>query len=561
MLGRIRGAIADTGIERECYAVRARVKPENRLVEKVGRKRETKTDYRLESITDVIGIRLIALFRMDLPKIMTMVLDIISHDAEIMPNPVKKGSLEEVIVYSNEIDSSPFNLLLKETLDQRQVQFSMQSSKEGYSSIHIVCRVSPNVSNCQEISPSYHLPIEIQIRTVFEDAWGEIDHKYGYLARSGKELTLAENQAHVGPHLRVLKQFTDACASYADTIKEMCSEYPSVSTKAGKILSVESDEDVLRRFEQLGVAKEYIERYAAGRTLRDKCGSGSQSKQERAQCYLDAYQHFASIAQQSETDLTGDGLGLYWYYVTLNSAFCLLSTNLTASIESAVGIYLDLAEKYPTYPLVKFRLGQAYSKLGKVDDSIRLFEDVLQEVERFAEKSRGRQSWEDNLPLPDYTHISRVLPKLLGYQYWEKGAFRTDPSNVHEKLTLYRKAYEITLAAYDLSPDNADLANNLAFYAVEYLAIENEDGFAGALRAALPTYLAPIEQAAASPNADAMLLDTLLQLYIFSEKKDEALALAPRVVSALAAATDVADTIARVIQERVLKVLMTGKTL
>ena len=63
----VRGAIANTGIEKACYAVRLRVKPEARLVEKVGRKRETKPAYTIESITDVIGIRLITLFRRDLP--------------------------------------------------------------------------------------------------------------------------------------------------------------------------------------------------------------------------------------------------------------------------------------------------------------------------------------------------------------------------------------------------------------------------------------------------------------------------------------------------------------
>lgn len=554
-LVRVRAAITDTGIEQACYAVRVRVKPESRLVEKVGRKRETKPDYQLESVTDVIGIRLVTLFRRDLPDILTKVLDIITHDAEIKPNPVKKGSLEEVIVYNNELDSSPFNLLLKETLDQRRVPFETKQSKEGYSSLHIVCRVSPNVGKCEEIGQDYLLPIEIQIRTVFEDAWGEIDHKYGYVARSGKELTLAGNQALVGPHLRVLKQFTDACAAYADTIKEMSSEYSMVSTKAGKILSVESDDDVLRRFDQLNVTKSYIEQYAAGRTMREKCESDQLKKQERAQRYLEASQYFEAIARQCETELTGDGLTLYWYYVTLNAAFCLLSTNSNPSIESAVRIYLDLAEKYPNFPLVKFRLGQAYSKLGRIDDAIRLFEDALGHVEQLAAASKARGSWEDNLPLPDYKHISTALPKLLGYQYWEKGAYRTDPGEVQEKLALFKKAYEVTLLAYDVLPENADLANNLASYGLEYLSLELKDEFATKLRAALPSYCEPIEAAAKSPDADALLLDTLLQIYIFAELKVPAKALASRIADLLDHAEDIPDMIARAILARVLKVM------
>lgn len=554
-LTRVRAAITDTGIEHACYAVRARVKPESRLVEKVGRKRETKPEYDLESITDVIGIRLITLFRRDLPEVLTKVLDIIEHGADIRPNPVKKGSLEEIIVYNNELDSSPFNLLIKETLDQRRVTFQKLSSKEGYSSLHIVCRVGPDVVNCQGIGPQYMLPIEIQIRTVFEDAWGEIDHKYGYMARSGKELSHAGNQALIGPHLRVLKQFTDACAAYADTIKEMSSEYATVATKAGKILSVESDDDVLKRFEQLGVPQAYIEQYANGRLVREKCATVQVSKQDRAQCYLEASQYFSAIAQQCEKDLNGDGLKLYWYYVTLNTAFCLLSTNSNESIENAVAIYVDLAEKYPNYPLVKFRLGQAYSKLGRIDDSIRLFEDTLGEVEQLAAASKAKQSWDDNLPLPDYKHIATALPKLLGYQYWEKGAYRTEPGDREQRLSLYRKAYEVTLLAYKLTPDNADLANNLAYYALEYLTLETEGQFAASLLDALAKYCPTIEAAAASPDADALLLDTLLQIYIVINKKEDAKTLAMRVSDALDAAEDIPDMIARAIQARVLKVL------
>ncbi|MGE8365970.1 MAG: hypothetical protein ACN6OP_25845 [Pseudomonadales bacterium] len=554
-LARVRSAIADTGIEQACYAVRARVKSESRLVEKVGRKRETKPEYQLESITDVIGIRLVTLFRRDLPEILTKVLDIIEHQVELMPNPVKKASLEEIIVYNNELDSSPFNLMIKETLDQRRVQFAKLSSKEGYSSLHIVCRVGAQVVKCAEIGPEYLLPIEIQIRTVFEDAWGEIDHKYGYVARSGKELTLAGNQALIGPHLRVLKQFTDACAAYADTIKEMSSESTTVSTKAGKILSVESDDDVLRRFEQLGVPQPYIDQYANGRLIREKCASEQLSKQDRALRYLEASQYFSSIAQECDNELQGEGRKLYWYYVTLNAAFCLLSTNSSESIENAVGIYLDLTEKYPDFPLVKFRLGQAYSKLGRPDDAIRLFEDALGDVEQIAAASKAKQSWDDNLPLPDYTHISTALPKLLGYQYWEKGAYRTDAGDVQQRLTLYRKAYEVTLLAYALTPDSADLANNLAYYALEYLGLDTNDEFRNTLVDGLERYLPTIETAADSPEADALLLDTLLQIYIVTAQKESAASLATRIADVLDEAEDIPDMIARSIQGRVLRVM------
>jgi hypothetical protein len=52
-----------------------------------------------------------------------------------------------------------------------------------------------------------------------------------------------------------------------------------------------------------------------------------------------------------------------------------------------------------------------------------------------------------------------------------------------------------------------------------------------------------------------MLLDTLLQIYTFTELKEPAKALASRLADVLDEAEDIPDMIARAIQARVLKVM------
>jgi ppGpp synthetase/RelA/SpoT-type nucleotidyltranferase len=49
-------ALRQTPISQICYAFRSRVKTEDRLIEKKARKLPEKPEYKLEDITDVIGV-------------------------------------------------------------------------------------------------------------------------------------------------------------------------------------------------------------------------------------------------------------------------------------------------------------------------------------------------------------------------------------------------------------------------------------------------------------------------------------------------------------------------
>src|SRR5258707_112961 len=63
---------------RRLYAIKCRVKSKSKLVEKVRKRREEKPHYQASHVTDIVGLRMICLFSMDLPKTVSDFLDYIS---------------------------------------------------------------------------------------------------------------------------------------------------------------------------------------------------------------------------------------------------------------------------------------------------------------------------------------------------------------------------------------------------------------------------------------------------------------------------------------------------
>lgn len=550
-------ALQNAGITDACYAVRVRVKSEDRLKEKVTRKlREGKADYNLESITDVIGIRLITLFRSEIPIVLEKVLDLIDHQIPLLPHPLEKDSAEELIVYSNQLAQSPFISSIKERLSQRQRELDLRNSDKGYSSLHVVCRISTKLIDCTSIAQSYSLPVEIQIRTVFEDAWGEIDHKYGYLVRTGKDNSEEQSQALTAPHLLVLKEFTEACASYADAIKQMRLPSEPASNRSGKVIAVQSDGDILARFASLKVPDELIKAYRTGRELRES-GANHNKREDAHIRYLDAHSYFEEL-HKNATDQrfgTDEGKRLYLYYIALNSAYCLLSLGTPNSIDRAIQIYNRLAKEYAEYPMVRMRLSQALAKAGRSDEAILMMENVQAEVETKAVICKGMGSWSDSLPESDHNYICKFLPKLLGYAYWAKAVQRTPSEDVRSKLALIRLAIEATLKSTE--PDGPAITNNLAFFSVEYLKLEENDEFAQGLRLELPKYEAVLEAAATSEagSRNLRMLDTLLELYTFNGADDKAMELAKEIGTKIKEGFEQDGAAVQRISQRVIDVL------
>lgn len=163
---------------KQVHSVRWRVKDTSHLIEKIIRKKESNNEKYLDidvtnyksKLDDLIGVRAIYLFKHDW-------LPVHQH---ILSRWIPK---ERVVVYYREGDD----------LEQySQPDCDTKKHHDNYRSIHYIIPAGTNLS------------CEIQTRTIFEEAWSEIDHKVRYPSFS-------EN-----PHLKQFLNIFNRLAGSAD---------------------------------------------------------------------------------------------------------------------------------------------------------------------------------------------------------------------------------------------------------------------------------------------------------------------------------------------------------
>lgn len=133
LVERLKLALQQSGVK--VHTVSFRIKSENSVRSKLSRPDKIYSD--LSEITDLIGLRVVTYF---------------------------EDAVEEVarLVEEN------FSVDFARSVDKR---FHADPSTFGYRSLHYVCHASKD---------SADLPFEIQIRTVLQHAWAEIEHDLGY---------------------------------------------------------------------------------------------------------------------------------------------------------------------------------------------------------------------------------------------------------------------------------------------------------------------------------------------------------------------------------------------
>jgi len=425
----------------------------------------------------VVGLRLVALFRSEMVDIVEGVLSVITHSNGINPNPFLKGQPLEMIIYKG---TNAFDELAPRLKDVASrlcpgLEIKEEHSRAGYSSVHLVTCL--DFAWEVESFADYKIPIEIQIRSVFEDAWGEIDHKYGYVNRTGKNAGKPINNPEaVLAHLKVLKRFSDACMEYADVIKTEAVGIAPELLATRKVVSVVSDNFIVDRFKALNIEKSLIEKYCEARDLKDKAATRMDNElSQGVELYLNAAELFRELVGAVNGDCTVSemppNIRLFYYYLRMNEAVCLLSTNERDQVIAALSIYQSLEDNYPEYPLLKMRHGQALGKLGHLDDAIQFLRDSGESVDTVSKDYIGKDStnWPDFLPYTDYDHIIRTQPKLLGYHLWL--SIRSIESLTEEqKAFLFNEAYDITMkgliAVSHTSEQELSIHNNLLYYAL-----------------------------------------------------------------------------------------------
>ncbi|MFC7783330.1 GTP pyrophosphokinase family protein [Rossellomorea sp. GCM10028870] len=129
------------------HDIRARVKERDSLQQKIEKKQGKYSE--LNDITDVVGIRIITYFNDDVDKLATIIEDEFSVDQ-------------------------------KNSVDKRK----KDPDRFGYASLHFVVTFNDERLKLIEYKHFEGIKFEIQIRSILQHAWAEIEHDIGYKSKN-----------------------------------------------------------------------------------------------------------------------------------------------------------------------------------------------------------------------------------------------------------------------------------------------------------------------------------------------------------------------------------------
>ncbi len=192
------------------------------------RKKQNDPQYSPATLTDASGIRLVTLFQSDLPETLNKFIGLIDTVEPGSDGGFEDDPIDHVLIYSSRRENDPLSIEKEaiKVLEGRGLKDKLRppdTRPSSYSSIHLILNVWANFNKSIVRSK-----VELQLRSVFEDAWGEINHLLDYAPKK-EALGIVASTNGVVPentvpevwsqHLNALKALADGCAQYADVIR------------------------------------------------------------------------------------------------------------------------------------------------------------------------------------------------------------------------------------------------------------------------------------------------------------------------------------------------------
>ncbi|MHA6333245.1 hypothetical protein ACXYL9_06125 [Qipengyuania sp. CAU 1752] len=522
------------------YAVKSRVKDDFKIEEKVRKKRSTdKPHYKTKDIRDIVGIRIVTLYRLDILSIIPNLLKLIAEHSGgdesrfFLDNPI-----EEVKVYSinSESDVQKLGERIRSMFNFHgfSERCLVETERGNYSSLHIVLWTRTKYAKGY-----VEVPVEIQIRTALEDVWSEMDHQLKY-KRETKSNTGTKTEAMISnclAHLNVLKTLNDGLAQYGDQVKIQIDELDESIKRRSRIRLAEEPERRLINHETYeGEVKERI-RDILGRS-REALSDENNSLYKSTKKIAD-FQISREIIEKGEVDLRevpmDDNLRLEVEYVLAMEKALLLyeiGRRLGASagneyLVESHAIYQKMYDSNPARGIIAYRLARVLYELNDREQARLTMKNLLDNFER------------TDLQENHWVHAS--ANRILGYWLWNDvrrvGSDLSKPLGEDERSVAVAsavysaKASEITVSdksqpnEYPHESDRVMAQSNLLFFVVEFLEAGGEWAEleqAGISNERFATALAEVSQFDESDNVDYHKLNTLRRVYLFQEDIEQA---------------------------------------
>lgn len=542
------------------YAYTYRVKKADRIIEKV-KDRRSKPEtphYGPNDVTDILGIRVITLFYDELGPTAQDIAQLLTGRAALEPNRLKATRILEAKIYTTPqteyampVDKLE-NILNEELGEHLAPGKKVKTERRGdYSSIHIVAMVPVEKESEDGVE---ELPVEIQLRTVFEDTWAQIDHKLRYSRTRTKNTEKRHNVSVAAErHLPVLKRYLDSCSDYAEIIRQHL-ETPTLQ-KGGQLEPIDGYTEFKRRAQDLKVneeiATELLELLKAKERLDEDYKKNRNSKPEdfdlkklrkTQEGYAKLAEDLKKIFQDhrlhngylSPVKMNLEPNRFLAFSLRMEEAYCRTRSDKPDEKTEAVRIYRSLADLMNENAIVYLRLGQGESKEGRYDKASAAFaraEELMLELE---DKSAEERGW--HLTDVQMQYVKQELHRLWGFANWKWSQGEDLP--VHGKAQHLCDAVEVTLRGFGhLEQDNRGfrLLNNLYYYIGDLEALP-EDVSASALAKLSDLSWEEehrqefIDHVLGQDNPDVRMLNTVAKLLARHGHMEEALVQAKRVM-------------------------------
>lgn len=295
----------------QVHSVRWRVKNPEHLMEKIVRKRSSESEKYLSIdvnnytaiVTDLVGVRVLHLFKYEWKEIQ----DHIVNSWELVESP---------IAYIRSGDEGSIIDSYKEN------NCDVKDHPAGYRSIHYVISTQPTKSK---------IISEIQVRTIFEEGWSEIDHKIRYPNFSDNEL--------IAYFLTIFNRMAGSADEMGSFVKDLTAE---ISIQKLKLVEISSEQEVhLSKIESL--AAELSNEKKQSKTKDSKLNSLNEEIQK-----LRNNSEIARVAAINTNGLAGSAARLAGLNTdllgkgTLAKIAAMNASGLNDSVARLVGLNTDL---------------------------------------------------------------------------------------------------------------------------------------------------------------------------------------------------------------------------
>lgn len=408
------------------YSTKFRVKSPNSIYLKT--KRAKDKIETLWDIKDYAGFRILCLFEQNFYDIHKHVIDSLKEDFILTEFKIFNwwdNQYERLITLLTNY--------VKSAYDTANIVINPPKSS-GYKSIHYLFKQS---------NPGKEYFAEIQLRTLLQDVWSELEHSLSY------------KQGNIHPHIK--KSFA-LLARDIETNDSLMTHLKSISDreratflysmeKGGPVNYFGYEEDKIPDIFKQGELKEYYEQYIgvmSGINFRN-----GKDRQEEAQQLFDNMGEKITIKMHKDKKTK--------YFVKMEDAFL---NYWKGNLDEALKIYGEIEKDFKDHYILQFRLGEIYFAKGEIEKALVSFDHCEEQPMQGSDLEKFNR-YRINLKLA-------FIYWLLGSEYID---FTID--KIIEAENIYQECVKLIP---DPDQSFSNLLNNICAYHLDRYLIAKERG-------------------------------------------------------------------------------------